>query len=239
MSKTLFEQATNPVQYDEGEVVWQNEGDENNPIRKLLLEGLAEHLANVAGKKVLDVGCGTGWLCNEVAQRGGQTLGIDSSAKNIRMAQIAYPELRFAKLGLHEFEVDERYDMVTASMVFEHMPNAEMAFSKVRSLLTFGGNMLLISGDFDKFTKPRFGYTLQIEAIQEGEVATRTDYGERMGVLYDIFRTTKRTIQAAENAGLELVSNQPIIPSAQLMSQSPKYAEFQGEPLFNLYTFKF
>jgi len=237
MTRQIREIAADPAQYDTGEVIWSNEGSKSNHVRRIFLERLQPYLEGINGKHVLDVGCGQGWLCAEMSSRGAITLGIDPSGKNIKAAQEQHPDLHFQQSSLQDVNTEQLFDMVSAVMVMEHMPDATTALVRVRSLLNPDGALLLITGDFDKFTRPRFQYTVDTEEIAPGEIATRTDYGERAGVIYDINRTKEVYIEAARKAGL-ILENQEGIPAPQwLIEEQPKYAEYLGQPLFQLYKF--
>jgi len=68
---------------------WDPEGEfrplhEINPLR---LQWIDER-ATLAGKKVLDVGCGGGILAEAMAGRGAQVTGIDLGGKSLRVAEL-------------------------------------------------------------------------------------------------------------------------------------------------------
>ena len=68
---------------------WDTESDfrplhQINPLRLDWIDGLA----SLAGKRVLDVGCGGGILADSMARRGADVLGIDLAAKPLKVAQL-------------------------------------------------------------------------------------------------------------------------------------------------------
>ena len=237
MSRPISEVATDPLQYDTGEVVWSSEGSKSNHIRRMFLEKLTPYIQDIKGKRVIDIGCGQGWLCAEMTSKGALTFGIDPSANNIKAAKEEHSGLSFQQASLQDFVSNEPFDLATALMVLEHMSNAQEALAKIKSLLKPNGRLLLITGDFDKFTHPRYGYSVTTEQLTDGEVATRTDYGERAGVIYDINRTTDVYVQAAARAGFTLLSQEPITAPQWLADEQPKYADFREQPLFHLFEF--
>ena len=81
---------------------------EINPLR---LEWIDRH-APLAGRAVLDVGCGGGILAEAMAQRGARVTGIDLSDKALRVAQ----------LHLHESGLDVRYESVSAEALAARAP---------------------------------------------------------------------------------------------------------------------
>src|SRR5216684_8519408 len=50
---------------------------------------------NVAGLKVLDAGCGTGYLSKQLSDRGALVAGIDISERMIDIAREQYPDIEF------------------------------------------------------------------------------------------------------------------------------------------------
>src|SRR5688572_758875 len=50
-------------------------------------------LGNVAGQRVLDLGCGHGWLAEQLRLAGAIVTGIDGSATLLQHASTAYPEV--------------------------------------------------------------------------------------------------------------------------------------------------
>jgi SAM-dependent methyltransferase len=87
--------------------------------------GTAALLPAVAGRRVLDVGCGSGPLSAELVQRGADVVGFDSSPAMIRLAEVR--RLRSASFRVAdlseplEFLADQTFDVVVASLVFHYL----------------------------------------------------------------------------------------------------------------------
>lgn len=58
-------------------------------------ENVLEILEPKAGERILDLGCGSGYLTHLIRQEGAEVLGLDSSAEMISKAKQNYPETRF------------------------------------------------------------------------------------------------------------------------------------------------
>jgi len=233
MTQTIAAIASDPLQYDRDELIWTAEGSKDNFNRKLYLMALKPMLDSIADKYVLDIGCGQGWLCDEVAKHGGEPLGIEPSAKNVQAARAAYPELKIQQAALGDFETAKPFDVAAAIMVLEHFLDLEAALRKVAAVLNPDGRFITIVGDFDKFTNGRNHHPMEKEVLGKGEVATRIDYGERAGIMCDIVRTVGRYEELAHKAGLRLANQTPILPEPW----HPRYEAYKGRTLFHLLEF--
>lgn len=109
-----------------------------------------DHFATpyVAGKKVLDVGCGHGYGTAEMAKHAADITGIDYSkptveANNRRYAN-AFPNLRFleAKAPPLPFP-DESFDVVTSFQFIEHLEERRDFIKEAHRVLRRGGVFLL------------------------------------------------------------------------------------------------
>ncbi len=64
---------------------------------------LIDILAPQPGERVLDLGCGTGHLTAQIAARGAEVVGIDSSLSMIAQARQNYPRLKFQLADARDF----------------------------------------------------------------------------------------------------------------------------------------
>ena len=88
-----------------------------NPLRLAWIEQLA---GGLAGKQVLDVGCGGGILADSMARKGAEVLGIDLATKALRVAQLHALEAQTSGVTYREVaaealaaESPARFDVVT------------------------------------------------------------------------------------------------------------------------------
>ncbi|OYV00678.1 MAG: bifunctional 3-demethylubiquinol 3-O-methyltransferase/2-polyprenyl-6-hydroxyphenol methylase [Burkholderiales bacterium PBB5] len=113
-----------------------------NPLRLDWLDGLA----HIAGKQVLDVGCGGGILAESMARRGAQVLGIDLSVKPLKVAQLHAMEAGVAGLRYREVaaealaaEAPGSFDVVTCMEMLEHVPEPASVVQACARLVKPGG----------------------------------------------------------------------------------------------------
>jgi len=95
-----------------------------NPLR---LDWIDRH-ARLAGKRVLDVGCGGGILAESMAQRGASVTGIDLSEKALRVAQLHLLEsggtVEYEHASVEDYAARHAgtFDVVTCMELLEHVP---------------------------------------------------------------------------------------------------------------------
>jgi len=126
---------------------WDLEGDfrplhQINPLR---LDWIDQR-AQLAGKRVLDVGCGGGILAESMALRGADVLGIDLSTKPLRVAQLHALEADAASLRYREVsaealadELPASFDVVTCMEMLEHVPEPASVVQACARLVRPGG----------------------------------------------------------------------------------------------------
>ena len=107
--------------------------------------------ANVglAGKKVLDVGCGGGLLSEGMAERGAQVTGIDLSEKALGVARLHLLEsgrsvdYRHISAESLAAEMPGSFDVVTCLEMLEHVPGPASTVAACARLVKPGGQVFL------------------------------------------------------------------------------------------------
>jgi len=109
---------------------------------------ILNYLGNLKGKKVLDVGCGTGEFTYELSKRAGQVVGIDLSKKWIESCRVQFKKdnLRFIQQNANDLKnfKSEYFDVVIMNMV---VPNIYIA-SGMRKVFKEISRVTKKSGDF-------------------------------------------------------------------------------------------
>ncbi len=96
---------------------------------------------------ILDVGCGGGLLCEPLARLGAHLTGIDASASNLRIARLHAAEGGLDIDYRHATAEDlaagaERYDVVLAMEVVEHVADVTAFLEACAALVKPGGLMI-------------------------------------------------------------------------------------------------
>jgi trans-aconitate methyltransferase len=98
------------------------------------------------GERVLDLGCGTGHLATQIAQRGASVAGFDASESMIRRAQAAYPEIEFCVRDASDFHVEQPFDAIFSNAALHWVLRAEDAARCIARALRHGGRLVLEMG---------------------------------------------------------------------------------------------
>jgi len=109
---------------------------------------LAEKSAGgqLAGKRVLDHGCGDGVLANMLAQKNVHVFGVDNSEIALRYAQkrISGKKVHFQVGSVYELPYrDDTFDCVISTQVIEHLAEPMRLLAEIRRILKKGGSALI------------------------------------------------------------------------------------------------
>ncbi len=98
----------------------------------------------LAGRLVLDAGCGGGRYARLLGQHGARVLGIDLSSAVDKAAELCadYPELAIVQGDLLDLPVaDESFDLVYSIGVLHHTPDPRRAFAQIARRVKPGGRL--------------------------------------------------------------------------------------------------
>ncbi|MEI7457144.1 MAG: bifunctional 2-polyprenyl-6-hydroxyphenol methylase/3-demethylubiquinol 3-O-methyltransferase UbiG [Nitrosomonadales bacterium] len=114
---------------------------EINPLR---LNYIDRH-ASIAGKTVLDVGCGGGILSESMATLNANVTGIDLSDKALQVAKLHLLEsgkqVNYRKIPVEDLaaECPDAFDIVTCMEMLEHVPDPDSVIASCAKLVKPGG----------------------------------------------------------------------------------------------------
>jgi trans-aconitate methyltransferase len=111
-------------------------------------ERLVETLDPQPDERILDLGCGTGHLTGDIAERGATVLGVDQSAEMVAEACERYPALDFERADAREFGTEDSFDAVFSNAVLHWIPDADQdaVLETVRDALVPGGRFVAEMG---------------------------------------------------------------------------------------------
>ena len=117
--------------------------------REVLLNPvLFELLGDVRGKRILDAGCGEGYLSRLLARRGANVTAVDYSKEMLRIAQERTPndldiEFRHGNCERLDFLADESSDIVVSNIVLNDLADYESAIREAHRVLVPDGVFIL------------------------------------------------------------------------------------------------
>ncbi len=97
-----------------------------NPLRLNYIK--EQYDGSIKGKRILDVGCGGGILCESLALEGAEVVGIDLAEAGLEVAKLHLLEsgldVNYQKITAEEFAESnaETFDIVTCMEMLEHVP---------------------------------------------------------------------------------------------------------------------
>jgi trans-aconitate methyltransferase len=112
-------------------------------------ESVLELLEVKPGERILDLGCGTGHLTNEIKKLSADVTGIDASADMIALATEAYPDGNFAVADGTDFHFGEKFDAVFSNATLHWIHKADDAIQCVYDSLRPGGRFVAEFGGKD------------------------------------------------------------------------------------------
>ncbi len=126
---------------------WWDPNSEFKPLHDInpLRLDYIDRTAGLAGKTVLDVGCGGGILSESMAQRGASVTGIDLGEKALKVAKLHKLEsgvnVDYRLISAEDLaqEQPQRYDVVTCMEMLEHVPDPSLVVRACAQLAKPGG----------------------------------------------------------------------------------------------------
>lgn len=122
--------------------------------------------SEMGGRKVLDVGCGPGWVSHKYAEQGAQIFSFDLTYTAVRLATkyFAKDNLRGRFVNADAERIpfkNEQFDFVSCDGVLHHTPETEMGLREINRVLKKDGRAvislyyenILLRGHFFLITK--------------------------------------------------------------------------------------
>jgi len=235
-SHEITQRSINPGQYDCLDLNWNPEKkDLSSPIRGLMFRNIIFRMGESTGKAVLEIGCGTGWLVNEISKFIPAFVeGIDPSKINIKIARSKHPELEFRCENFKSFCARRKYDTIYSIMVLSHIWDLEAFFKKCFALLNNNGHLVVIVPDFEFFKNPRKGQDTKLVFFEDSYSVCVSRDGN---LLSQIVRRDEVYQSTAMQAGFKETRQKSIKVDRELSDQVSRYQNCIGVTIFSLLDF--
>ncbi|PTQ09115.1 hypothetical protein CLG96_14765 [Sphingomonas oleivorans] len=193
---------------------------------------------SVAGKRVLDLACGTGYGSALLAQAGAEVTGVDISPEAIRMAKKRYgADVIFAIADCYDLPfADDTFDVVVANEMIEHVENHDGLIKEAKRVLTDGGLFLVSTPNkpiYNRYKAPNVFHVSEMEVGEFRRLLTRHFRevhltGTRMALVsvgYELDGPSNTGNMAAANIYRMAVSNDamPTVDSGELWLDDAEY----------------
>jgi len=97
-------------------------------------------LGNVKGKKILDLGCGSGIYAKILTRKGAVVKGFDISPEMIKIARKENPKLDLRLGSGYKIPFKEKFDVVLASLVIHYFSDLDKVFKQDGIFIFSTGN---------------------------------------------------------------------------------------------------
>lgn len=206
-----------------GYTLWADCYDtDGNPLIALEGPALAGWFGELAGRRALDLGCGTGRHTRALLEAGASVVAADLTPAMLRRARVGLEGrgvgwLRIALPGPLPF-ADATFDLVVLGLVAEHLDDLDGTLVEVARVLAPGGCCLLSA--------------LHPDRTAEGQSARFIDpVTGRRRPIRTVHRTIPTYLISAAKAGLRLIEERTLVMTAELAESLPRAAPYVGRAL--------
>lgn len=140
------------------------------------------------GLKILEVGCGLGYLTYALNQSGHPTKGIDISSKSIDLARKEFGDF-FINLAIEDLEEDgNKFDLIIATELIEHLKDPRAFLCKCNRLLNPKGALILTTPNKDYYGN-NYLWNTELPPLHLSWIGRRglQKLGESVGFSVDFF----------------------------------------------------
>jgi 2-polyprenyl-3-methyl-5-hydroxy-6-metoxy-1,4-benzoquinol methylase len=126
-------------------------------------------------RKILEVGCGNGYLSLELAREGHEVVGLDTSqeilkvaerTKNAHPAPPQFGELTYLCADITTWQAAEgSFDLVVINRTLHHLHQLQPTLANVKRLLTSGGSFICQDYAYDRFNDQTASWTYAMQRL--------------------------------------------------------------------------
>lgn len=220
--------------YDSGQMNYDAWGSVEDPTGKFIGEHIEQHIGRLEGKTLIDIGSGQGRFIPLWKHLGAkEIMAIDPSKHHVEMSQKMFPDVQIFKSTLAEFHTEDKFDVATAIMVFEHFENTVESLQQLKNLVRPDGRIIVVSNSLEYTLTPNYYYKMETENREDGSV--RATVHTPHGTLNDILRPTSVFLEAAKQVGFSKIEHFDLQANDKLIAEAPRYEAYRGVPVRQLF----
>ncbi|MBA2634960.1 MAG: class I SAM-dependent methyltransferase [Chloroflexi bacterium] len=202
-------------------------------------------LPDVAGSRVLDLGCGAGQLAVHIAEAGAaEVIGLDPSQRMLAVARVerAHPRVTYVQASMDEADFPAgRFDLVVSSLALHYVENYAGLVRRIADWLVPGG-MLVFSTEHpiflarasdDGWVRDGDGLPLHWTIDRYGAEGLREQHWFRDGV-QKFHRTLSTLLNGLVDAGLVIERVIEPMPDDEALRRRPDWIDELKRPIFLL-----
>ncbi|MFW5888301.1 MAG: class I SAM-dependent methyltransferase [Patescibacteria group bacterium] len=232
----IIKRSVDPQQYDYADINW-NPYEKNlfSPVRRLMFNNIEKYIQETNNLNVLDVGCGTGWLLEEIDKYKPNYLkGIDSSEANVEIAKRKMPKFHFECVDFGRYKVKSRFDHIYSIMTLSHFENLFEFFKKCSGMMNIG-KIIIIVPDYNYFKRPKKDQKIDLFFFEDDCYAINIE--KKGKKISQVVRKNIIYHDLANKNGFYLLEELGIRPDDKFLLESSKDVE-KEEVMFNLLVYK-
>lgn len=117
----------------------------SNKTRDLEMEAIRSVLGNLSFERIAEIGCGTGKNTNFLAGKSDHVVAVDFSYEMLQLAKqkIISEKISFQQTDITQPWTFDKVDLVTCSLVLEHIKDISFIFQQAASRLNAGGQFYI------------------------------------------------------------------------------------------------
>jgi 2-polyprenyl-3-methyl-5-hydroxy-6-metoxy-1,4-benzoquinol methylase len=186
----------------------------NLVLRQLMHFYFGQYLSEVLRKsrgRVLDIGCGTGGLLQELVQKGCEGYGVELNPDSVKTCREKGLNVQCGELNTVNFP-DDFFDTIIMWHVMEHLPSPKKAFNTVKRLLKPGGRFFIYSPNAGSYVARLFGV-----------------YWCGWHIPFHYYHFSPTTVRhLAESCGFSVVKSRSATPEYYILSSLSIYINHNG-----------
>lgn len=196
--------------------------DDGNPLRGLEGPETRRHLDEVAGLRILDVGCGTGRHALQLAREGALVTALDFSDGMLAQAR-SRPDANRVTWIVHDlarpFPVDAAaFDRVLCTLVIDHIRDLPAFFVQLARACAPAGRIVIAA----------MHPALMLKGVQARFIDAAT--GEKVPIHSEPNQISDM-VMAASRAGLRFTHMSEHVPDAAFAARFPRAEPYLGWPM--------